>query len=89
VPSWRGDPHRWIAPRPVHTTYCIHLLAAASRLPSKSAVRRLAAVTMAGLHRIRDQSLSVRDPVAVAEARGAECTSAEAELGRALLAWRG
>jgi AcrR family transcriptional regulator len=30
-------------------TYCLHALAAASRLPSKAAVRRLVAVTLAGL----------------------------------------
>lgn len=31
-------------------TYCVHALAAASSLPSKAAVRRLVAVTLAGLH---------------------------------------
>jgi AcrR family transcriptional regulator len=31
-------------------SYCIHALAAASSLPSKAAVRRLVAVTLAGLH---------------------------------------
>ena len=31
-------------------TYCLHALAAAGTLPSRSAVRRLVTVTMAGLH---------------------------------------
>ena len=31
-------------------TYCLHALAAATGLPSKAAVRRLVAVTLAGLH---------------------------------------
>jgi AcrR family transcriptional regulator len=31
-------------------SYCLHALAAASRLPSKAAVRRLVTITLAGLH---------------------------------------
>ncbi|MGH2826942.1 MAG: hypothetical protein ACRDKF_08220 [Actinomycetota bacterium] len=31
-------------------SYCLHALTAASGLPSKAAVRRLVAVTLAGLH---------------------------------------
>lgn len=31
-------------------SYCLHALTAASRMPSKAAVRRLVAVTLAGLH---------------------------------------
>lgn len=40
----RGD----VAPDEL-ASYCLHALAAASRLPSKAAVRRLVAVTLAGL----------------------------------------
>ena len=41
----RGD----IAPDEL-ASYCLHALTAASSLPSKAAVRRLVAVTLAGLH---------------------------------------
>ena len=34
-------------------SYCLHALTAARQLPSKAAVRRLVAVTLAGLHRQR------------------------------------
>ncbi|MGH2660341.1 MAG: TetR/AcrR family transcriptional regulator, partial [Actinomycetota bacterium] len=34
-------------------SYCLHALAAAGSLPSKAAVRRLVAVTLAGLRRAR------------------------------------
>jgi hypothetical protein len=37
-----------VAPREL-ASYCLHALAAASGLPSKAAVRRLVAVTLAGL----------------------------------------
>jgi len=40
----RGD----VAPDEL-ASYCLHALSAASSLPSKAAVRRLVAVTMAGL----------------------------------------
>jgi len=36
-------------PRGELATYCLHALAAASRLPSKAAVRRLVALTLSGL----------------------------------------
>lgn len=43
-----GDLRDDIAPGEL-ATYCIHALAAARTLPSKAAVRRLVAVTLAGL----------------------------------------
>ncbi|MBA2413953.1 MAG: TetR/AcrR family transcriptional regulator [Burkholderiaceae bacterium] len=39
-------------------SYCLHALTAASRLPSKAAVRRLVAVTLAGLHAPGDRRRS-------------------------------
>lgn len=46
--SLRGD----VAPDE-RATYCLHALTAAGSLPSKAAVRRLVAVTLAGLRRRR------------------------------------
>ncbi|MGI8425348.1 MAG: TetR/AcrR family transcriptional regulator [Actinomycetota bacterium] len=43
-----GDIRDDVAPEEL-ASYCLHALGAASRLPSKSAVRRLVAVTLAGL----------------------------------------
>ena len=43
-----GDLRRDVAPDEL-ASYCLHALAAASSLPSKAAVRRLVAVTLAGL----------------------------------------
>jgi AcrR family transcriptional regulator len=43
-----GDLRHDVAPDEL-ATYCLHALAAASRLPSKAAVRRLVSVTLAGL----------------------------------------
>jgi AcrR family transcriptional regulator len=43
-----GDLRDDVAPDEL-TSYCLHALAAASTLPSKAAVRRLVAVTLAGL----------------------------------------
>jgi AcrR family transcriptional regulator len=43
-----GDVRDDVAPDEL-ATYCLHALAAASSLPSKAAVRRLVAVTLAGL----------------------------------------
>jgi AcrR family transcriptional regulator len=43
-----GDLRDDVAPGEL-ATYCLHALAAASRLPSKAAVRRLVTVTLAGL----------------------------------------
>ncbi|MBA3376066.1 MAG: TetR/AcrR family transcriptional regulator [Actinobacteria bacterium] len=45
----RGDLRDDVAPDEL-TSYCLHALGAASRLPSKAAVRRLVRVTLAGLH---------------------------------------
>lgn len=45
-----GDVRNDVAPEEL-ASYCVHALAAASSLPSKAAVRRLVAVTMAGLNR--------------------------------------
>jgi AcrR family transcriptional regulator len=45
----RGNIRNDVAPDEL-ASYCIHALAAASSLPSKAAVRRLVAVTLAGLH---------------------------------------
>jgi AcrR family transcriptional regulator len=47
-----GDIRDDIAPDEL-ASYCLHALTAASSLPSKAAVRRLVAVTLAGLHRPR------------------------------------
>ncbi len=44
-----GDIRDDVAPAEL-ASYCLHALAAASSLPSKAAVRRLVAVTLAGLH---------------------------------------
>ncbi|MBT2325256.1 TetR/AcrR family transcriptional regulator [Variovorax paradoxus] len=44
-----GDVRDDVAPDEL-ASYCLHALAAASTLPSKAAVRRLVAVTLAGLH---------------------------------------
>lgn len=44
-----GDLRNDVAPDEL-ATYCLHALKAASSLPSKAAVRRLVAVTLAGLH---------------------------------------
>jgi AcrR family transcriptional regulator len=44
-----GDLRDDVAPDEL-ASYCLHALAAASSLPSKTAVRRLVAVTLAGLH---------------------------------------
>jgi AcrR family transcriptional regulator len=43
-----GDLRKDVAPAEL-TSYCLHALSAASSLPSKAAVRRLVAVTIAGL----------------------------------------
>jgi AcrR family transcriptional regulator len=47
-----GDVRDDVAPDEL-ANYCLHALAAASSLPSKAAVRRLVAVTLAGLQRPR------------------------------------
>ena len=44
-----GDVRDDVAPEEL-AMYCLHALTAASSLPSKAAVRRLVAVTLAGLH---------------------------------------
>lgn len=44
-----GDIRDDVAPDEL-ASYCLHALAAASSLPSKAAVRRLVAVTLAGVH---------------------------------------
>ena len=44
-----GDLRDDVAPDEL-ASYCLHALAAASRLPSKAAVRRLVTVTLSGLH---------------------------------------
>lgn len=44
-----GDVRDDVAPDEL-AGYCLHALATASTLPSKAAVRRLVAVTLAGLH---------------------------------------
>ncbi len=44
-----GEVRNDVAPGEL-ATYCLHALAAASSLPSKTAVRRLVAITLAGLH---------------------------------------
>jgi hypothetical protein len=43
-----GDVRDDVAPEEL-ASYCLHALTAASSLPSKAAVRRLVAVTLAGL----------------------------------------
>jgi AcrR family transcriptional regulator len=45
----KGDIRDDVAPAEL-ASYCLHALAAASSLPSKAAVQRLVAVTLAGLH---------------------------------------
>lgn len=47
-----GDVRDDVAPDEL-ANYCLHALTAASSLPSKAAVRRLVAVTVAGLQRPR------------------------------------
>jgi hypothetical protein len=44
-----GDVRDDVAPDEL-ASYCLHALTAASSLPSKTAVRRLVTVTLAGLH---------------------------------------
>jgi AcrR family transcriptional regulator len=44
-----GDVREDVAPEEL-ASYCLHALAAAGNLPSRAAVRRLVAVTLAGLH---------------------------------------
>jgi transcriptional regulator SbtR-like protein len=44
-----GDVRDDVAPDEL-ASYCLHALAAASSLPSKTAVRRLVMVTLTGLH---------------------------------------
>lgn len=44
-----GDVRDDVSPQEL-ASYCLHALTAASTLPSKAAVRRLVAVTLAGLH---------------------------------------
>ena len=46
--SKNGDVRDDVAPREL-ATYCLHALTAARSLPSKTAVHRLLAVTLAGL----------------------------------------
>jgi hypothetical protein len=50
----KGAKDRWVrddVPAAELATYCLHALAGAVALPSKAAVRRIVAVTLAGLRR--------------------------------------
>ncbi|MGW2649081.1 TetR/AcrR family transcriptional regulator [Streptomyces sp. NPDC001393] len=63
-----GDFRDDVAPDEL-ATYCLHALTAAAGLPSKAAVRRLVAVTLAG---VRPQAEVVEPPLAHDEAPGGE-----------------
>ena len=56
-----GDVRNDVSPDEL-ASYCLHSLQAASRMPSKAAVRRLAAVTLAGLRPAQPARLSRASP---------------------------